>query len=200
MSEDRRPAPIPSPRLLATYAFLAGLLLLFIGRLYQLQIVEGPSFVLAADDNRFDTVSIPAPRGVIYDRNGYQLVRNIPIYNVVVTPAQLPDSAAEIEAIFQRLSALTGLPVDHEAPPALPCLSDRGIRQLVEEGETNAPYDQWPIACDVDEQTARIVLQQSVDMPGVDVTANPARDYPTGELTAAVIGYLGPIPEGLAEA
>jgi penicillin-binding protein 2 len=200
MSEDRRPAPIPSPRLLATYAFLAGLLLLFIGRLYQLQIVEGPSFVLAADDNRFDTVSIPAPRGVIYDRNGYQLVRNIPIYNVVVTPARLPDSAAEIEAIFQRLSALTGLPVDHEAPPALPCLSDRGIRQLVEEGETNAPYDQWPIACDVDELTARIVLQQSVDMPGVDVTANPARDYPTGELTAAVIGYLGPIPEGLAEA
>jgi cell division protein FtsI/penicillin-binding protein 2 len=89
MSEDRRPAPIPSPRLLATYAFLAGLLLLFIGRLYQLQIVEGPSFVLAADDNRFDTVSIPAPRGDLRP-NGYQLVRNIPIYNVVVTPRSSP--------------------------------------------------------------------------------------------------------------
>jgi penicillin-binding protein 2 len=134
---------------------------------------------------------------VIYDRNGYQLVRNVPVYNVVVTPANLPDSPAEVEAIFQRLSDLTGVPVDREAPAGLPCTTDRGIRQLVEEGDTNRPYAEWPIACDVDERTARVVVQQAVDMPGVGIAAVPARDYRTGALTSAVIGYLGPISEEL---
>ena len=199
MSKEQRPGHIPSRRMLATYALLAGLVLVFIGRLYQLQVVEGTSFVLAADDNRFNSVSIPAPRGVIYDRNGFLLVRNVPVYNVVITPAHLPDSPAEIEAIFQRLSGLTGVPVDQPGPLAAICTPGRGIRQLVEEGETNRPYEAWPIDCDVDERTARIVLQQSVDMPGVGVTTTPARDYPTGELTAAIIGYLGPIPAASAE-
>ncbi|MBM2844030.1 MAG: mrdA [Anaerolineales bacterium] len=198
-TERRRLSHLPSARLMATYALLAGLLVVFVGRLYQLQVLEGASYLEVADDNRFDTVSLPAPRGVIYDRNNSQLVRNIPLFNVVVTPALLPDSAAEVEAIFLRLSALTGVPVDRIGPPAAQCIAGRGIRQLVEEGDTNSPYDAWPIACDVNTETARIVMQQAVDMPGVSVAATPARDYTTGELTSAVIGYLGPIPEAQAD-
>jgi len=198
-TERRRLSHLPTARLIATYALLAGLLVVFVGRLYQLQVLEGTSYLEVADDNRFDTVSLPAPRGVIYDRNNSQLVRNIPLFNVVVTPALLPDSAAEVEAIFLRLSALTGVPVDRIGPPAAQCIAGRGIRQLVEEGDTNSPYDAWPIACDVNTETARIVMQQAVDMPGVSVAATPARDYRTGDLTSAVIGYLGPIPEAQAD-
>src|SRR3972149_1437137 len=157
-TERRRLAHLPSARLMATYALLAGLLVVFVCRLYQLQVLEGPSYLQVADENRFDTVSLPAPRGVIYDRNGFQLVRNIPVFNIVVTPALLPDSAAEVEAIFQRLSGLTGVPVDQIGPPATQCVAGRGIRQLVEEGGTNSPYDAWPIACDGDTETARTTM------------------------------------------
>ncbi len=198
-TERRRLSHIPSARLLVTYALLGIVLVVFVGRLYQLQLIEGASYIEAADENRFTSVSLPASRGVIYDRNGFQLVRNIPVFNVVVTPALLPDSAAEVEAIFLRLSELTGVPVDQAGPRAAQCVPGRGIRQLVEEGDTNSPYDPWPIACDVDTETARIVMQQAIDMPGVAVAATPARDYTTGELTSAVIGYLGPIPEAEAE-
>jgi penicillin-binding protein 2 len=38
------------------------------------------------------------------------------------------------------------------------------------------------------------VKELSVDWPGVDVVVEPVRDYPTGEITASIIGYLGPIP------
>src|SRR3990172_8925956 len=172
-TERRRLSHLPTTRLIATYALLAGLLVVFVGRLYQLQVIEGPAYIEAADDNRFDTVSLPAPRGVIYDRNNFQLVRNIPLFNVVVTPALLPDSAAEVEAIFLRLSELTGVPVDRVGNVGLPCLTDRGIRQLVIEGDTNSPYDAWPVACDVRVKTARIVMQQAIDMPGVSVAATP---------------------------
>jgi len=190
---------IPAWRLRVTYLILLGAVALFAVRLYQLQVVDFAVFLEAAEENRFVNVSVPAPRGVIYDRNGFQLVRNIPAYNVVITPAKLPDSQAEVQAIYQRLSDLTGVPLDARGPAAAACVPGRGILQLVEEGATIRPYDAWPISCDVDETTARIILQQAVDMPGVDVVTTPIRDY-NGELTAAVVGYLGPIPEAEAEA
>jgi penicillin-binding protein 2 len=182
-----------------TYIIIIVILLIFIGRLFSLQIIQGESYSLTADENRFDNVSIPAQRGVIYDRNDFQLVRNIPEYRVMVTPALLPDSNAEKESIYERISDLTGVPLDQEGPPAAPCIPGRGVLQLVNEGLTNRPYDAWPIACDVDETIARVLREEQIDLPGVSVIAVPVRDYTTGELTAATIGYLGPIPAILAD-
>ncbi|MEE8120988.1 MAG: penicillin-binding protein 2, partial [Anaerolineales bacterium] len=190
---------IPAIRLRMTYLIIIVILLIFIGRLFSLQIIQGESYRQIADDNRFDEVSIPAQRGVIYDRNGFQLVRNIPEYRVMITPALLPDSNAERELIYRRISDLTGVPLDHIADAAAPCLSDRGVIQLVNEGDTNRPYDAWPIACDVDETVARVLREEQIDLPGVSVIAVPVRDYTTGELTAATIGYMGPIPENLVD-
>ena len=186
-------------RLNATYAAIIFLLAVFIGRLLQLQLLEGEAYRLLADENRFSRITIPAPRGVIYDRNGFQLVRNIPSYRILITPALLPDSDAEKDAIYRRLSQATGIPIDQPGEPAAPCIAGRGIRQFVEEGETNKPFNAWPIACDVDEETARILREQQADMPGVSVVAFPVREYTTDDLTAAMVGYLGPIPASLAD-
>ncbi len=54
---------------LAMALFRLGLILAFlvmVARLYRLQIVEGQDFRQRADDNRFELVELPAPRGVIY--------------------------------------------------------------------------------------------------------------------------------------
>ena len=185
---------IQSWRLRATMVAMGVLLTVFTVRLFYLQLLQGDFYSTLADDNRFDRVSVPAPRGVVYDSNGSLLVRNLPAFNVNVIPALLPDSEAEIEAIYVKLSNLTGVPLDQPGPPAAPCVGDRGIRQLVEEGATNRPFDAWPVACDIDETIARILRQQQIDLPGVSVDAVPVREYPTGDLTSAVIGYLGPIP------
>lgn len=186
-------------RLRATYLIIAGVVLVFLIRLFNLQILQGAEYRAQADDNRLLEVSIPAPRGVIYDRNGFQLVRNIPSFQVMITPALLPDSQAEIDAIYQRIAELTDVPIDQEGPPAAPCIPGRGIIQLVEEGLTNKPFEAWPIACDIDEQTARILREEQIDLPGVSVIAVPVRDYTTGALTASVVGYLGPIPAVLSQ-
>ena len=190
---------IPATRIRMTYLIIIVILLVFIGRLFSLQIIQGEAYRKTADDNRFDEVSLPAQRGVIYDRNDFQLVRNIPEYRVMVTPALLPDSQAEQELIYKRISDLTGVPLDQEGPPAAPCVPGRGVLQLVDEGLTNRPFDAWPIACDVEETVARVLREEQIDLPGVSVIAVPVRDYTTGELTAATIGYLGPIPAGLAD-
>jgi penicillin-binding protein 2 len=191
---NHKPA-IETWRLTTTYLAIFILLSLFVYRLYNLQILQNEDYVSWANENRFERVSIPAPRGVIYDRNGYQLVRNIPSFNIVITPALLPDSEAEKDEIFRFLAELTGVPEDQEGEAAARCIPGRGIRQFVAEGESLAPFDPWPIACDVDETIARIVNEASVDMPGVGLEILPVRDYTTGKLTASIIGYLGPISE-----
>lgn len=197
----RSPAtePIPGWRVWATIIGMAALTLFFIARLFQLQILQGDDYRAQAEDNRLDQVNLPAPRGVIYDRNGSQLVRNVPVYNVTVTAALLPESEAETQAIFEILSEMTGVPIDQEGPPAAQCVPGRGISQLVEEGASLAPFQPWPVACDIDEEVARVLRQRQIDMPGVAVEAVPVRDYRTGSLTAAVIGYLGPVPAALSE-
>ncbi|OGO18960.1 MAG: hypothetical protein A2Z14_04905, partial [Chloroflexi bacterium RBG_16_48_8] len=195
MINNNRRRSIESWRLTITYLIIFILLSLFVYRLYNLQILQSEVYVTRANDNRFDRISIPAPRGVIYDRNGYQLVRNIPSFNIVITPALLPDSEAETDEIYRFLSELTGVPEDQEGEVAARCIPGRGIRQFVAEGVSNAPYDPWPIACDVDETLARIINEASVDMPGVGLEILPVRDYTTGNLTASIVGYLGPISE-----
>jgi penicillin-binding protein 2 len=199
MADTTGTGNINKRRLQITYAAMGILLVLFIGRLFSLQIVQGQYYQELADENRFSNVNIPSPRGVIYDRNDVQLVRNIPAFNVYITAAYLPDSEAEQEAIFQTISDLTGVPWDQDADPAAPCLSDMGILQLVLEGSTNWPYDPWPVACDVDPVVARMLREMQVDMPGVTVEAVAVREYPTGELTANLIGYMVPIPAALEE-
>lgn len=194
MRNNNRSA-IETWRLTLTYLVISILFVIFVYRLYNLQILQNEDYIARANDNRFDRVSIQAPRGVIYDRNGFQLVRNIPSFNIVITPALLPDSEAEKDQIFRYLSELTGVPENQEGEPAARCIPGRGIRQFVAEGDSLAPFDPWPIACDVDEDTARIIYEASVDMPGVGVEILPVRDYTTGKLTASVIGYLGPISE-----
>ncbi|MBN1267259.1 MAG: penicillin-binding protein 2 [Anaerolineales bacterium] len=186
---------IQSWRIQVLYIALILLGFLFIGRLYQFQILEGSVYQAQADENRFTEVRIAAERGVIYDRNGQILVRNIPTFNIVITPALLPDSEAETQATYLWLSELTGVPISQEGEAAARCVPGRGITQLVQEGATNAPYETWPIACDVDESIARVINETAADHPGVSVEIEPVREYPTGELTANIIGYLGPISE-----
>ena len=66
---------------------LAVVVAVLIGRLWQLQMVEGRLLSSRSDRNRFREVDVAAPRGVIYDRNGKILARNRPSFTVAVVPA-----------------------------------------------------------------------------------------------------------------
>ncbi len=59
-------------------------------RLFDYQVLEGASYLARSEENRTTRVIDTTQRGIIYDRNGSVLARNVPSYNVVVTPAFLP--------------------------------------------------------------------------------------------------------------
>jgi penicillin-binding protein 2 len=84
---------------------------LLLYRVYWLQQTRGEELQTLAEENQLARLRIDAPRGVIFDRNGEPLAVNDPSFNVTITPAFLPDDPAERQAIFERLSLLTGVPV-----------------------------------------------------------------------------------------
>jgi penicillin-binding protein 2 len=190
-------------RLVLIYIVVALVFGLLVMRLMTLQIFQREEWVNSAVDNYTKTTSLPAARGIIYDRNGYVLARNTASYNVVITPADLPDSDADIQRIYQQVSELTGVPVNHgtveDAKLIAACVEGPGIAQLVELGDSLAPYSPVEVKCDVSEEVARIVSERAMDWPGVGIEVTPIRDYPTGSLTADVVGFMGPIPANLEQ-
>jgi penicillin-binding protein 2 len=197
-------------RMLVIYGIIAAVFGYYVLRLFSLQIINGGVYLARANDNSRTTISVQTQRGIIYDRNGYVLARNIASYNVVITPAYLPADEGAIQEVYRQLSKLIGIPVnypvvdnteltDEDVKAFKPCETDLGISQIVYIGDTNAPFDPVRIKCNVDQQTAMIIQEKVQDWPGVGIETEPVRDYPTGNLTSEIVGFLGPIPAALED-
>lgn len=100
-------------QLVAIVAFCA-----IAAKLWQLQIVSSQDFQQRADRNRFRLVPIDAPRGIIYDRAGRMLVRNVPSFVVSVIPSALPpEGSEEREAVIRRVSEMLDIPLTPAPAP-----------------------------------------------------------------------------------
>jgi penicillin-binding protein 2 len=77
---------------LSNTKILVFLFLIFVGifilftRAGYLQIIKGDYYLSVSEQNRLRVYNIPAPRGIIYDRNGVALVKNVPSFAVFVVP------------------------------------------------------------------------------------------------------------------
>ncbi|MEN6394654.1 MAG: hypothetical protein ABFD53_12680, partial [Anaerolineaceae bacterium] len=195
--------PLEHWRVLFTAVVIGIVFIIYLGRLFFLQILESSTWIAQAEDNRSLTINTPATRGIVYDRRGTILARNIASYNVVITASDLPDDEGEKQEIYRELSELIDAPVDlgviTTETPYVPCYSEHGIMQIAEYGELSTPYQAVRVKCDIDKETAMRVQEKSVDLPGVSIETSSIRDYPTGSLTATFIGFLGPIPANQEE-
>jgi penicillin-binding protein 2 len=192
-------------RIITFFVIMTAILTFYVLRLFSMQIIEGRSYLAQANANKTREVSIATQRGILYDRNGIVLARNVASYNVVSTPAGLPDidllnPNGDVQRIYRELSALIEVPVDNgeineeTVRNFTPCYTDFGIKQIVYIGDTNAPFNQVRIKCNIDPKIAMVIREKTNEWPGVDIEIVSVRDYPTGELTSEVVGFLGPVP------
>lgn len=181
------------------YIILVVVFSIYVGRLFSLQIINGETFQEQAEENRIKNISVQTQRGSLFDRNGYVLAQNVASYNVAITPAYLPGDEGTKEEIYRLLSPLIDVPVtngivtDESARFFTPCQTELGIKEIVYIGDTNAPFSSVNVKCNVNKEIAMTISEKKGDWPGVTVEVEPIRQYPTGYLTAEVIGFLGPI-------
>src|ERR1044072_1022684 len=103
-----------SQNLRARIRFIQALVVLLHGvlsvRLYVLQVVRGERYPEIAKTQRRRRLPIPAPRGVIFDREGRVIVDSRPIYNVILSREDVKDK--DLSALIEPLAE--GLSVDKD--------------------------------------------------------------------------------------
>lgn len=86
MVEERE---LPKRSFRALSIVLVAMFLVLVGGLFNMQVLHGNSYRAQAEENRERVIVKKADRGIIYDRNGEQLVLNNPSYSLAVSPADL---------------------------------------------------------------------------------------------------------------
>ncbi len=81
---------------------------LIVARSFQLQIVQGRHWQVEAEENRVAVLPLPAPRGIIYDSRGEQLLDNVASTDLVLDPVLLPSKENEAP-LFDLLPGAAGI-------------------------------------------------------------------------------------------
>ncbi len=163
------------------FALCTLFLIILVGRLYNLQIINGDANLSLAEGNRVKKNIVRAPRGIVIDSNNTALVKNVPNYDVVIIPSELPLDPVEKKVIIQEISSILSISTDE---------IDRKIR---EKGE----HSTLPVvvASNIDQEKSLIIESEIKKLEGVQIEVNPIREYLDGGLLAHVFGYVGRISE-----
>ncbi len=146
-------------------------------RLFYLQVSSGGYYQGQAAANMTVLQAIPSSRGLITDRAGRTLVVNVPSFAVKIRPADLPYS--ERDAVVGQLSKMLGI-------------STTAINEAID-GNPGSRFDLVRIASAVPENVARLISEEHIALPGVEVVAEARRQYTYGSLLSQILGYTGPI-------
>lgn len=156
---------------------LFGVLGVLAANFFRLQVVEHSEHLRQATRNQVRTVPLPAPRGIIYDRNGRVIAENVPAYSVSL----LPLSLEEFEQGMARVAPILDLD---------PATVDELARQY-----RLTPGRPILVDDDIDFRTLSLLEEQGEAVPGLLLQPKPRRVYPFGRATAHLTGYVGQISE-----
>ena len=163
-------------RITRLHTLLVVCLVLFavlLGRMVYLQLWRGDYYAKQSDGNRLRQSRILAPRGIIYDSEGKELVNNLPGYAVV-----LQKQSSYKPETLQRLSNLLQMPVEE-------------INAKIKANKNF--YEPIMLKNNLDQQMVTKIEEQRRYMPEVMLSVQPIRNYPYHELAVHALGYVGEV-------
>ena len=179
-SQELRPGELFQRRFLLLKALIVLLFGMLVLQLARMQIVDHDSYNAQAESNRFRTIPVLPARGLIYDRNGEQLVSNRPVFSAAVVPADVPHD--QLLPVVAGLAEITGV-----AP--------NEIASAIDNAQKKDPFTPLVVKPNIDDQTAFQLRERQSGLPGVQVLVESARRYADGALVSDVLGFVGRIDE-----
>jgi len=149
--------------------------LILVGRLAQLQIVQGDLHRAQARKNIIRERSLATTRGVIRDTQGRVLAANRPSYNVHMTPAEV-----DLTETWPTVVKLLGIEEPERGE------LERKIKdiQALPPKEEKKRGQQLLLKVDVDRDAVAYLETHARELKGIEVSPQPVRYYPYGELGA----------------
>ncbi|MEK6538549.1 MAG: hypothetical protein AABZ46_05435, partial [Nitrospirota bacterium] len=84
------------------FIFLVAIILF---KAWHMQIMKGEYYRELAENNRIRSVIVPPLRGIIYDRNGEVMAKNVASFNIGLVLADIKD----LELTLEKIAPVTGL-------------------------------------------------------------------------------------------
>ncbi len=163
-------------RLTRAVVWGAGIALVLV--FFRTQILEHSKYQLQSETNRLRPIPLPAPRGIITDRNGKVLAENVTGYTVSLLPTTDEDS---LRATLRRIGSIVKL--------------DSLAIERVLVRYRRAPYLPVSVLPSVTFGVVSALEERRLILPGLLIQAEPKRHYPDSSLVAHLVGYVGELTE-----
>ncbi len=155
---------------------LSFLMLLFVARLYQLQLIYQDVYGKKSEENSIRTIPLEPVRGYIYDRSGRLVVDNRPAFTVTIMPFEFDKRK------LGRLASLLSL-------------DSAFIAGRLARGEAHSRFIPVKILRDINFRTVSALEEHRAEFPGVDYQIDSKRSYSTKAIASHILGYTKEISE-----
>ncbi len=144
---------------------------------FRAQILEHGKYQLQSETNRLRPIPLPAPRGIITDRNGKIIAENVPGYTVSL----LPGNESVIRAALTRIAPILKL--------------DSATTKKVLARYRRAPYLPALVLSDAKFPVVSELEEHRLVIPGLLIQPEPKRYYPDSAIAAHLAGAIGEVTE-----
>lgn len=148
-------------------------------RVLYMQVVKNGYYSELARENRIRYVEIKAPRGLIFDRNGKILVQNIPSFDAVMIPADLPKELGERTAAVRETASILQM-------------NDQNLEAIAGSSDSSS-LKPVLIKENISEEEVLVFSEKKSGLRGFHLEKTAIRKYEDGSVFSPVMGYTGKI-------
>ncbi len=142
------------------------------------QVAQHQKFDEMAENNHRRRLPLPAPRGVLFDRNGKVLVENQNTFNIALDREQ----SGDIDDTLRLVAAATGADEAH-------------MHETVNRRRREPSYRPIVLVENATMEQVIAVKARRLELPGIIAQEVPARQYPQSEMGAHLFGYVSEASE-----
>ena len=146
-------------------------------RVFYLQILRGDELRNFSEANRLKKERLAPPRGILYDRDGVVIVDNRASFDVVMFSQYFP---FKDQAVHQRLANALQMPLE-------------ALEKRIKKAKGVAAFHSTLLKADVSKDVIAAIEMDAEGFPGVDIEASVRRQYPYGDLSSQLLGFVGEV-------
>lgn len=160
----------------AFYIIITAVSVIFVLRLFQLQLVSQAQYGRKSEENSVRPVVKEPIRGYMFDRNKRLIVDSRASYSVTVTPSEFKESVLPVLSSVLRVDSQIA-------------------KERISRGRQYSIFAPTRIKRDIDFQTLVFIEENRERLPGVGYHIETRRSYPTPVRASHLLGYAREISE-----
>ena len=153
---------------------------LFLGSIFFIfyfNVIKSDYFKASAEKNSLKYISVPAERGLIYDRFNSPLLYNKPVFDLVFFPNYLPVEEEKRNQLFAKIEAEIKYPAEE-------------IKDIIKK-QPGAFLKSFVLKSDLSNQEVIGLESAFVGYPAIQVIRQDVREYDSPLAFSHLLGYLG---------